>query len=77
LRLSTYQGVLVPGHVSLLVGVGVGVSLNGTGATTEKSVQVRTDLVGTAGLDGVALRTTGLDYVSVQLKAIDRRIFIP
>lgn len=61
MRIWTYQGILVPGDVSLLVGVGVGVSLDGTGATTEKTVKVRTDLVGTAGLDGVALSATGLE----------------
>lgn len=63
MRIGTYQGVLIPGHISLLVGVGVGVTLDGTGVTTEKTVKVRTDLVGTALLNGMALRATGLDEV--------------
>jgi hypothetical protein len=69
LRIWTYQGVLVPGNVGLLVGVGVGVSLDGAGATTKKTVKVRTDLVGTAGLDGMALSATGLVKVLIWLKS--------
>ena len=59
-RRSTYQSVLVPGNVSLLVGIGVRVALNGAGLTAEETVQVGADLVGAAGLDGVALSTAGL-----------------
>lgn len=55
------QSVLVPGNTSLLVGVGVGVSLGLTGLTAKETVQVGADLVGTASLDGVALSATGLE----------------
>lgn len=58
-----YQSVLVPRHTSLTVGVGVGVAVNGAGLTTEKAVQVGTDLVGTAGLGGVALSAASLEEV--------------
>ena len=56
----SYQSVLIPGHISSLVGIGVGVALGGTGLTAEETVQVGADLVGAAGLDGVALSTAGL-----------------
>lgn len=55
-----YQSVLVPGDTGLLVGVGVGVALDGTGLTTEQTVQSGADLVGTTGLDSVALGATSL-----------------
>lgn len=71
----TYQSFLIPGHVGLLVGVGVREALDGTSGTTEQSVQVRTDLVGAALLDGVALRATGLISESVTCKATAAREF--
>jgi hypothetical protein len=57
---GTYQSVLVPLNTGLLVGVGVGVALGGTSLTAEETVKVGADLVGTAGLNGVALGATGL-----------------
>ena len=54
------QSVLIPGNTSLLVGVGVGVSLGLTGLTAKETVQVGADLVRAASLDSVALGTTGL-----------------
>lgn len=60
MRLGTYESVVVPLNTGLLVGVGVGVALSGTGLATEKTVQVGADLVGTTSLDGVALSATGL-----------------
>lgn len=57
----THQSVLVPGHASLLVGIGVGVALGRTGLAAEQTVQVGADLVGTTSLDGVALSTAGLE----------------
>lgn len=68
------EGVIVPGDALLLVGVGVGVAIDGSGLAAEKTVQGRTDLVGTALLDSVALGATGLEEVgtllSVSCKAI-------
>ena len=57
---GAYQRGLVPLNTGLLVGVGVGVTLGLTTVTAEKTVQVGADLVGTAGLGGVALGATGL-----------------
>ena len=57
----SYQSVLIPGHISSLVGIGVGVALGGTGLTAEETVQVGADLVSTASFDGVALSATGLE----------------
>lgn len=58
---DTYQSVLVPLNTGLLVGVGVGVALGGASLTTEETVEVGADLVGTASLGGVALGATGLE----------------
>ena len=63
----TYESVLVPGDSLLLVGVGVGVTLNGTGLTTEKTVKVWTDLVTLTLLESVALSTSGLEEVGTLL----------
>lgn len=60
MSLGTHQSVVVPFNTGLLVGIGVGVALGGTGLTAEKTAQVGADLVGTASLDGVALSATGL-----------------
>lgn len=60
MAVGTYQRVLVPLNTGLLVGVGVGVTLGLTTVTAEKTVEVGADLVGTAGLGGVALGATGL-----------------
>lgn len=57
---GTYQSLLVPLNTGLLVGVGVGVALNGTGLTAKQTVELGADLVGAVGLDSVALRATGL-----------------
>jgi hypothetical protein len=57
---GTHQSVVVPFNTGLLVGVGVGVALGGTGLTAEETVQVGANLVGTASLDSVALSATGL-----------------
>lgn len=60
MAVGTYQSVLVPLNTGLLVGVGVGVALGGASLTAEETVEVGADLVGTAGLGGVALGATGL-----------------
>jgi hypothetical protein len=57
----TYQSVVGPLNSGLLVGIGVLVTLDGTGLTAEETVQVGADLVGTAVLGGVALSATGLE----------------
>jgi len=61
------QSVLLPGDALLLVGVGVGEALNGASLAAEETVQIGTDLVGTALLDGVALSAAGLEEVGTLL----------
>lgn len=63
----TYQGVLVPGDALLLVGVGVGETVDLAGLTTEESVELGTDLVALASLQGVALSASGLEKVGTLL----------
>ena len=57
---DTHERLLVPGHASLLVGIGVGVAVDLTGLTAEETVKLGTDFVATVSLDGVALGATGL-----------------
>lgn len=64
---STYQSVVVPLNTLLLVGIGVGVAVDGTSLAAEEAVQRRTDLVAAASLDGVALSATGLEEGSTLL----------
>lgn len=72
------EGVLVPSDALLLVGVGVGVALDGTGLAAEEAVQSRADLVAAALLNGVALRAAGLEEVGTLLgvSACDSRVSI-
>lgn len=63
----TYQSVLLPLNALLLVGIGVCVTLNGTGVTAEKTVQGRANLVAATSLDSVALSATGLEQTSTLL----------
>lgn len=62
--IGTYQSVLVPGHIGLLVGIGVGVALDLTSLTAEEAEEVGADLVGTTALDSVALLAASLFLVS-------------
>lgn len=62
------QSVLLPLDALLLVGIGVCVTLNGTGVTAEKPVQSRADLVTAASLNGVALSASGLEQTSTLLR---------
>lgn len=62
--MPTHQTLVVPGDTLLLVGIGVGVALDLTGLTAEETPQVGADLVGTALLESVALRATGLEETS-------------
>lgn len=64
---STYQSVLLPLDALLLVGIRVGVTVDGAGVAAEQAVQGGSDLVAAAGLDGVALGTTGLEQTSTLL----------
>lgn len=64
---STYQSVVVPGDALLLVGVGVGVAVDGAGLAAEQAVQRRTNLVATVLLNGVALRAARLEEVGTLL----------
>jgi len=61
------EGLLVPGDALLLVGIGVGVALNGAGLAAEKAVESGADLVAAASLEGVALSATGLEEVGTLL----------
>lgn len=63
----TYQSVLLPLDALLLVGIRVGVTLNGAGVAAKQAVQGGSDLVAAASLDGVALGTTGLEQTSTLL----------
>jgi hypothetical protein len=62
-----YQSVVVPGDTLLLVGVGVGVAIDGAGLTAKQAVQRRADLVATVLLNGVALRAARLEEVGTLL----------
>lgn len=61
------EGLVVPGDALLLVGIGVGVTLDGTSLAAPETVQSRADLVAAAGLDGVALRAARLEKVGTLL----------
>jgi hypothetical protein len=58
------RGTTHPGNALVDVGGGVGETLDLTGLSSEKTVEVRADLVGLAGTEGVALGTSGL-WVSI------------
>lgn len=66
-KTSTYKSIVVPLDSLLLVGIGVCVTLNGTGLATEKTVQVWADLVSLTLLQGVALSASGLEEVGTLL----------
>jgi hypothetical protein len=53
-----------PGNALVDVGGGVGETLDLTGLSSEKAVEVRSDLVGLAGTEGVALSASGLLNIS-------------
>lgn len=55
------QGVLTPGDCLLLVGIGVGESLDLTSLSSEESVKVWANLVGATLLESVALSTSRLE----------------
>jgi len=57
------ESVLVPVDSALLVGVGVGETLDLTRLAAEDTVKLRANLVALAGLQGVALCATGLEEV--------------
>lgn len=63
-----YQSLVVPLDALLLVGVGVGVTLDRTGLTAPEAVQSRADLVAAVLVDGVALSATGLEEVGTLLE---------
>lgn len=69
---KTYKSVLVPLDALLLVGIGVGVAVDGTGLAAEESVERGADLVTAAGLEGVALSATGLEETSALLSVTCR-----
>jgi hypothetical protein len=54
-----------PGNALVDVGGGVGETLDLTGLSSEKAVEVRSDLVRLAGTEGVALSASGLLNVSI------------
>ena len=64
---NTYESIVVPSDSLLLVGIGVRVTLNGSGLATEKTVQVWADLVSLTLLKGVALSASSLEEVGTLL----------
>lgn len=62
-RRITHQSLLSPDNALLLVGIGVGETFYLSRLTSEQAVQVRTDLIRAAGLEGVALSAAGLEKV--------------
>jgi hypothetical protein len=54
-----------PGNALVDVGGGVGETLDLTGLSSEKTVEVRSNLVGLAGTEGVALSASGLLNISI------------
>lgn len=61
------ERLVVPGDALLLVGIGVGVALDGAGLAAEEAVQGRADLVAAGGVDGVALSAARLEEVGTLL----------
>lgn len=61
------EGVLVPGDTLLLVGVGVRVAGDLAGLAAEETVELGTDLVALALLQGVALSAAGLEETGTLL----------
>lgn len=61
------ERVVLPGDALALVGVGVGVALDGARLAAEEAVQRRADLVAAAVLDGVALRAARLEQAGALL----------
>lgn len=62
------EGLVVPGDALLLVGVGVGVAVDGASLAAEEAVEGRADLVAAVLLDGVALGATRLEEVGTLLE---------
>lgn len=56
----SYESLRVPFNTLLLVGVGVGETVNGAGLAAEKAVEVGSNLVSLTLLEVVALCATGL-----------------
>lgn len=61
---QTYEGILVPVDTSVLVGVGVGVTVDLTGLAAHQTVELGADLVGTSSINGVALSAASLEKLS-------------
>lgn len=64
---TTYQSVLIPGDALLLVGVGVGVTVDLASLAAEETVQVGTNLVALTLAESVALGATGLEKTGTLL----------
>jgi hypothetical protein len=62
------ESVVVPLNALLLVGIGVGVAVDGTSLAAPETVQGRADLVAAVLLNGVALSTSGLEEVGTLLE---------
>ena len=59
--ICAYEGILLPCDALLLVGVGVGETVDGARLAAEETVKGGADLVATVLLDGVALSAAGLE----------------
>ena len=62
------ESLVVPLNTLLLVGVGVGVAIDGTRRAAKETVQGRADLVAAVLLNGVALSTSCLEKVGTLLE---------
>jgi hypothetical protein len=63
----TYQSALVPGDTLALVGIGIGVAVDGTSLAAEEAVKRWADLVAACRVHGVALSATSLEEVGTFL----------
>jgi len=68
----TYEGVLVPGDALLLVGIGVGVAVDGAGLAAKEAVESGADLVALTLAESVALSAAGLEEVGTLLSVTCR-----
>lgn len=64
---NTDQSLLIPGHIGLFVGIGVGIPISLASFTAEESMQIGADLMAATALDSVTLCTTSLEELGTRL----------
>lgn len=65
---NTDQSLLVPGHVSLFVGISVGIAIRLASLTAEESMQIGADLMAAAVLGRATLCATSMEEFGSRLK---------